>query len=74
MKKINIYPEYILRFSISILFFVLAGYIYFTGVVEEQVRNIFCGVLVLYGIIRLVRTYQQLNERLREEKNNENEQ
>lgn len=62
-------PGYIFKFAIYILFVCFAGILYFSPVFDKQIdksmRTLYAAIVLLYGVYRLVRTWQDLQSDIR---------
>ncbi len=70
-KELIRHPGYIFKFSIYILFILLAFLFYFSDLMAEQdksLKQIYALLLFVYGAYRLTRTYQEFQKEIKSER------
>ncbi|MES2616887.1 MAG: hypothetical protein V4613_03355 [Bacteroidota bacterium] len=74
LKELIRHPAFIFRFAIYLLFVSFAVIFYFSNLMTDEdktTKNIYSGLLFVYGIYRLIRSYQEFKALLREEAKNQ---
>jgi len=70
-KKLIEYPAYLFKFAIYLLFISFSFILYFSKVLdfqgENNMKGLYCILLLLYGSYRLLRTFQDFKAELRNE-------
>jgi hypothetical protein len=67
-KQLIKHPAYIFKFAIYCLFICFAGIFYFTpsiSGVDGNVRTLYAVLLLVYGLYRMIRTYQDFKTDIR---------
>ena len=71
-QKLIKHPTYIFKFAIYFLFVFLAIMLYFSNLFTVKDTNLkltYCLVLLLYGVYRIVRAYQDFKQEIKNEEN-----
>jgi prepilin signal peptidase PulO-like enzyme (type II secretory pathway) len=73
-KEILKYPGYVFKFGIYLVFILMALMIYFKdieGFNDKSLKTIYSAALLLYGLYRIIRTYQDLKAEIKENNNSD---
>lgn len=74
LKDILKYPGYIFKFGIYLVFIFMALMIYFKdiqGFNDKSLKLVYAAALFLYGAYRMIRTYQDLQAEMKENRDSE---